>query len=138
MRARREDVSADREYVYVRGEKRATRDRDVPIRLAWQRDLLAFALTHADGRGGLLFRAWANSNSNRELSRCAERLKIEPFTWNDLRRTTAQWLRRQNVELELVSAILGHADGRMVERVYGRLDARAIGDRLGRIETQRT
>jgi integrase len=137
-RARREDVTADREYVYVRGEKRATRDRDVPIRLAWQRELLAFAIAHADGRDGLLFKPWLNSNSNRELGRCAVRLGIEPFTWNDLRRTTAQWLRREAVELELVSAILGHADGRMVERTYGKLDAKAIGDRLARLETQRT
>lgn len=137
-RAQRADVSDDREYVYVRGEKRATRDRDVPIRLPWQRELLAFALAHAGGRDGYMFRSWTNSNSCRELSRCADRLGIEAFTWNDLRRTTAQWLRREGVELELVSAILGHADGRMVERTYGRLDARAIGDRLTRLRTQRT
>lgn len=137
-RAQRADVRSDREYVYVRGEKRSTRARDVPIRLDWQRWLIAFAVAHADGSDGYLFRPWANSNACRELGRCADRLGIEAFTWNDLRRTCAQWLRREGVELELVSAILGHADGRMVERVYGRLDARAIGDRLTRLRTQRT
>lgn len=132
-RARREDVSADQRYVYVRGEKRESRDRDVPIRLAWQRELLAVALERAGGAGGLLFKPWLNSNSNRELRRCATRLGIESFTWNDLRRTCAQWLRREGVELELVSAILGHADTRMVQRVYGKLNAAAIGDRLDRL-----
>lgn len=131
VRARREDVSADRAFVHVRGEKRDTRARDVPIVRDWQRELLAIALEHADGDDGLLFRPWTNSNSNRELDWCAARLGIEPFGWNDLRRTCAQWLRADGVALEIVSAVLGHADGRMVERVYGRLSPATLAARMG-------
>lgn len=131
VRARREDVSRDGAFVHIRGEKRDTRARDVPIVRPWQRELLAFALEHADGRDGLLFKPWTNSNSNRELDWCAARLAIEPFGWNDLRRTCAQWLRADGVALEIVSAVLGHADGRMVERVYGRLNAATLAARMG-------
>lgn len=129
-RAERGDLTADGLYARVRGSKRETRDRDVPIRRAWQHDLIAIARMHAAGKGAMLFTPWLHSNSIRDLGLCAARVKIEPFSWNDLRRTCAQWLRREGVELELVSAILGHVDSRMVETTYGRLDARAIGDRL--------
>ncbi len=131
-RAQRDDVTSDGLYVRVRGSKRDARDRDVPIRRPWQHDLLAIARLYAGGERGALFSRWLHSNSIRDLGLCAERVKIARFSWNDLRRTCAQWLRREGVELELVSAVLGHADGRMVQRVYGRLDARAIGDRLDR------
>jgi len=46
-RALREDVSPDRLFVQVRGSKRATRWRKVPIVANWQRELLDFALEHA-------------------------------------------------------------------------------------------
>lgn len=131
-RAERADVTSDGLYVRVRGSKREIRARDVPIRRPWQHDLLAIARLHARGKGELMFTRWLHSNSIRDLGACADRVKIERFSWNDLRRTCAQWLRREGIELELVSAVLGHADGRMVERTYGRLDARALGDRLER------
>ena len=54
-RALREDVSPDRLSVQVRGSKRATRWRKVPIVANWQRELLDFALEHARGRDGRLF-----------------------------------------------------------------------------------
>ena len=54
-RALREDVSPDRLFVQVRGSKRATRWRKVPIVANWQRELLDFALEHARGRDGRLF-----------------------------------------------------------------------------------
>src|SRR5207237_5136317 len=54
-RALREDVSPDRAFVQVRGSKRATRWRKVPIVASWQRELFDFALEHARGREGRLF-----------------------------------------------------------------------------------
>src|SRR5438876_563391 len=54
-RALREDVSPDRLFVQVRGSKRATRWRKVPIVASWQRELLDFALEHAQGHDGRLF-----------------------------------------------------------------------------------
>lgn len=121
-RAMRSDISEDGHFVRVRGSKRDTRDRVVPIARAWQEDLLAIARMHSQGKEPLMFKPWLHSNSIRDLWLCAQRVKIERFSWNDLRRTCAQWLRRDGVALELVSAVLGHADTRMVSRVYGRLD----------------
>jgi integrase len=40
---------------------------------------------------------------------------------NDLRRTFGTWLRKQGVDPSLIAPAMGHADSRMVERVYGRL-----------------
>ncbi len=77
-----------------------------------------------------MFTRWLHSNSSRELGLCAERCGIPRFSWNDLRRTCAQWMRRDGVSLELVSAVLGHADTRMVSRVYGRLDPRELGRQI--------
>ncbi|MFO0562406.1 MAG: tyrosine-type recombinase/integrase [Polyangiales bacterium] len=131
-RAQRSDISADSHFVHVRGSKRDTRDRVVPIARPWQEDLLAIARLHAQGKDVLMFKPWLHSNSIRDLGLCAERVKIERFSWNDLRRTCAQWLRRDGVALELVSAVLGHADTRMVARVYGRLDAAELRRQITR------
>jgi integrase len=129
-RATRSDISADGDFVRVHGSKRDTRDRTVPIARDWQRDLLTIVRVYAQGEGALLFKPYLHSNSIRDFGLCAERLRIERFSWNDLRRTCAQWLRREGIALELVSAVLGHADTRMVSRVYGRLDPRELGRQM--------
>jgi hypothetical protein len=49
----------------------------------------------------------------------AERFpKVTP---NDLRRTHATWLRAAGIETSLLGRQLRHKDGRMAERLYGRL-----------------
>ncbi len=92
--------------------------------------LLEHALAHAEPKGGRLFRPYQErregrrtGNWRRMLSAACRRAGIAHCSENDLRRTTAQWLRRAGVELELVSATLGHTTTRMVQVVYGRLDA---------------
>lgn len=129
-RAQWSDISEDGAFVHIRGTKRDTRDRVTPIARDWQRDLLAIARLHAAGKPPLMFTRWLHSNSVRELGLCADRVGVPRFSWNDLRRTCAQWMRRDGVSLELVSAVLGHADTRMVSRVYGRLDPRELGRQI--------
>ncbi len=133
-RARREDVTADSCFVHVRGTKRATRDRHVPIVSDDQRALLAYALEHAQGEEGLLFLPW--QNVRRDLRAACERLGIPSCSPNDLRRTCAKWLRAAGVAPHLLAPLLGHADSRMAERVYGRLEpaelAILLGESLGR------
>jgi integrase len=129
-RALRGDFSGD--AVHVRGTKRSTRDRKVPMVAAWQRSLLAYALAHAGGEdkpGAPLFISWGNVR--RDLHAACARAKIEPCSPNDLRRTCARWLRQQGVAVDLVSLVLGHRDTRMVERVYGRLSEEDLAARLG-------
>jgi hypothetical protein len=50
-------------------------------------------------------------------------------TPNDLPRTFASWLVQAGESLFVVATLLGHSSTRMVERVYGRLDAAALTSR---------
>jgi integrase len=125
------DVAADRSRVHVRGTKRVTRDRLVPILATWQRELLAYALEHAQGTDGLLFAPW--QNDHRALARACVRAGIARISWNDLRRTFAQFLRADGVPLELIAPMMGHASTAMLQRVYGRLDADTLAVRLAMV-----
>jgi site-specific recombinase XerC len=53
FRARREDITDG--AVFVRGTKRSSRRRTVPIVSAWQQDLVRYAVEHAQGQDGKLF-----------------------------------------------------------------------------------
>lgn len=126
-RATREDVSASLRDVVVRGTKRASRFRTVPIVSDHQRSLLEYAMTHAQGVE-TLFLFWGNVN--RDLKAACERAGTPRCSPNDLRRTCATWLRASGAPPELIAPVLGHVDSRMVERVYGRLPAEDLRVRL--------
>ncbi len=126
--ARREDIAADFSRVHVRGTKRSTRDRVVPVVLPLQQELLRFAAKHAQGEDGDLFLNW--SNAVRDIKAACKRAGIEPCTPNDLRRTFAVWLRSAGAPPDLIAPCMGHRDSTMVERVYGRLSANVLDARL--------
>ena len=127
-RARREDVAPDFSFVLIRGTKRASRHREVPIVSYDQRSLLEHAIKHAEGPGDPLFTPWANVR--RDLHQACERAGIAPISPNDLRRTCATWLRAQGAPPHLIAPVMGHVDSRMVERVYGRLPIDQLAARL--------
>lgn len=132
-RARAEDcdLTPGAERVRVRGSKRKTRDREVPLVFPWQRDLVKFALERARGtKDGLLFRRWGNVR--RELHAACDRLGIKPCTPNDLRRTAGHWTRGEGAQPATVGAFLGHKDGRMAERVYAKLGVDELAAALTR------
>jgi hypothetical protein len=58
--ARRGDVGEGLATVLLRGTKRKTRFRTVPIVSPAQKSLLAYAIEHARGAGDALFQRWAN------------------------------------------------------------------------------
>jgi integrase len=128
--ATRADVDGD--YVHVRGTKRSTRNRRIPIALPWQQKLMAFALANASEKrlNAPLFPRWLHSNSIRDLHAACERAKIKPCSWNDLRRTCCQWLVQDGVRIELAAVVLGQADKRMVSRVYGKLSPESLHAQL--------
>lgn len=128
-RAQRADVDLARQTVLVRGTKRSTRWRTVPLVSDAQRFLVRYALEHAEGAGGALFASW--TNVRRDLIDACARAGIEPVSPNDLRRTCATWLRAAGAPPDLLAALMGHTDSRMVERVYGRLPPDALARRLG-------
>ena len=127
-RALREDVSPDRLFVQVRGSKRATRWRKVPIVATWQRELLDFALEHAQGRDERLF--LPPTKFGQTLERACARAGIPRCTPNDLRRTYSTWLRADGVPNELSAPTMGHKDTRMLDRVYARLPPELLRLRL--------
>ena len=127
-RARRDDVASDLSFVLIRGTKRATRHREVPIASRDQRSLLEHAMKHAQGPGDPLFTPW--QNVRRDLHQACAQAGIPPVSPNDLRRTCATWLRAQGAPPHLIAPVLGHVDSRMVERVYGRLPTDQLARRL--------
>ncbi len=125
-RAQSADVSESMTEVYLRGTKTAYRKRTVPIVAPWQRSLLERAVEAADGLNGHLFSPW--SNVRRDIHAACARAGIDPCSPNDLRRTTGTWLRQQGVPAEIIGqGIMGHRDGRMMERVYGRMTSETAG-----------
>jgi len=127
-RARREDVDLDRMEVLVRGTKRPTRWRTVPVVYPPQQALLRFALEWADGADGTLFSRW--SNQRRDLHRACDEAGIDRCSFTDLRRSCTTWLRAAGVPLELLSLISGHSSTRMLEQVYARLTTEQLGQRM--------
>ncbi len=119
-RATRGDIAEDLSRVFVRGQKTAYRQRTVPIVAAWQASLIKRALETAQGTGDALFLPWGNAR--RDIAAACVRAGIDHCSPNDLRRTTGTWLRDQGVPAELIGqGVMGHRDGRMMERVYGRM-----------------
>lgn len=116
--ARRGDVGEGLATVLLRGTKRRTRFRTVPIVSPAQRSLLEYALEHAKGHGDALFEPWANVR--RDLAEACTAAKIERCSPNDLRRTFASWQVEAGVPLFPIAQAMGHKDTRMLERVYGR------------------
>jgi integrase len=143
----RSDVDVKAWMVHLRGTKREMRDRRVPVP-SFARPWLSFALQRAR-KTGRLFAPWPSVRRDLRAAcarlslceACRERVRhrgpgktaIEkckacertpeflPCSPNDLRRSLATLLRARGVEPQLIAPILGHADSRMVERVYGRV-----------------
>ncbi|HAM54084.1 MAG TPA: hypothetical protein DCQ64_01185 [Candidatus Rokubacteria bacterium] len=104
--------------VPIRGTKRATRARTVPLVFGWQRTLLELAAAGGAGEGGALFAPWGNIR--RDLADACERAGIEPLSHNDLRRTFSHWMSEAGVMNEHLAPMMGHADTRMLDRVYNK------------------
>jgi integrase len=118
---RRSDVDLETWSVRLRGTKRASRDRTVPI-VPWAREWVGLAMPH------LPFARW--TNIRRDLHQACDRARIGRVSPNDLRRTAATLLRTAGIEPHLIGRFLGHGDSRMAERVYGRLRDETFADLL--------
>jgi len=109
--------------IHVRGTKTATSTRDLPI-LSVTEWLIPYVRAGAPETGRLL-PTWGRVRPI--FWRWLEALKIGHLSPNDLRRSLGRWLRSHGVEPQLIGAMLGHADGRMSERVYGRMPVTSLG-----------
>jgi len=134
VRARREDIDMRAGTARLRGTKTEKSERFVPFgALPFGLEIMERVLALCPP-SGLLFRPWTSMAG--DLIRACGRVKILPVSPNDLRRTCATWLRQAGVEPHLIAAVLGHADSRMVERVYGRMPVDKLGEALRRSSEQ--
>ena len=127
-RAERRDIDLEHRVVYVRGTKTEASDDHIAV-VGWMRPMLEAVLALRAGVTGQLFDRW--SNIRRDLAIACQAAGLEPLTPNDLRRTHATWLRAAGVQTDLIARQLRHVDGRMVERVYGRMSAGDAGAAIG-------
>lgn len=128
--AEKGDINLQAGTILVRGTKTNHRHREVPI-------LKPFAKLAERAARGLPFEPWGNVR--RDLEVACRRAKVPRVTPRDLRRTHGSILRQRGVEPHLIGKMLGHADSRMVEKVYGQLPADALGKLLrSRVGTQVT
>lgn len=122
VRAERGDIGPA--SVALRGTKTAKSKRVVPTPKIFK-GLIEQVSRDADGAPPLLFRPWGNLL--RDVAAACARADVEPFTPNDLRRTTGTWLLQLGVPMEVVAKVLGHASTAMLYRVYGQLGAEDLG-----------
>lgn len=126
-RARRSDVDKRDDaawFVHIHGTKKKTRDRQVPIVHLPFAMLLEDALQHADGDHGLFLNR--EGSFRHRLTEACKRAGIPHLSPNDLRRTHGKWLRLAGATTSTIFPSLGHADGRMSERVYAKASAREL------------
>lgn len=120
--ARRSDFGPT--SIYVRGTKTGSRERRVPI-IPLTAPMVERILDGAP-KEGPMFKRWPNIR--RDLAAACVRAKVDRITPRDCRRTIGSWLRELGVAPHLIAQWLGHADARMAESVYARLDdAEALG-----------
>lgn len=130
VRARRSDVDLSAGAVRLRGTKRPSRARVVPLVMAEARGLVMLALEWATGRDGALFVPW--TSVQRDLRAAAVRLGIEHFSPNDLRRTFASWHVAAGVSFATLAPVMGHTTTTMLQLVYGRISAAEIAAKMRR------
>lgn len=119
-RISRAGIDWRRNEVRVRGTKRDTRDRVLPMP-----PVVRAVLELRFGRGGRGFEVWSRSHGNRDLTNWARASGVigidERLSHNDLRRSFATELVAKGVPTKHVAELMGHVDEAMVNRIYARV-----------------
>lgn len=130
--AKRGDINLRAGTILVRGTKNNHRWRTLPV-------LEPFVELAQVAANNLPFSPWGNVR--RDLRVACGRAKVGKVTPRDLRRSHGTILTQAGVEPHLVGKMLGHADSRMVDRVYGQMSPDALGklvhERLDQTPKQR-
>jgi integrase len=105
-----EDYDKELGIVHVRGTKTEGADRFVPV-LGMFRELFEKALPYLPLKV---------AKPSQLVRKAAARAKVPHTTANDLRRTLATRMVVAGVPYSIAAQIMGHADSRMLERVYGK------------------
>ncbi len=113
----------------IRIPKAKTVSREVAIAGELRAWLEAFG--ERAGWSGPIVEHWGSCR--RDLALACARAGVPRVTPNDLRRTFASWLVQARESLFVVATLLGHSSTRMVEQVYGRLDARTLSGAIAKL-----
>jgi integrase len=117
------DVNLATKQVYIALAK-GGKPRHIPLNddgVAFFRDVIrdrdaqALVFVKADGQ------SWKKNHHVRALGEAAERAKIAPVGFHQLRHSYASALARAGVDLLTISKLLGHADTRITSRHYAHL-----------------
>jgi integrase len=112
-----DDVDLAQGLVTLREAKTPGSHRTIPIP---RRALEELERVPVAERAGKVVARWVQVQ--RDLARAAARARIPRVSPNDLRRTFGSWLYNEaGVDADKVGHLMGHADGRMVRKVYGRI-----------------
>lgn len=123
-----DDVDLGTGWIGVRGTKTEGSDRSVPI----AHDLRPWleAVDEKD-RAGAVVGEW--QDCHRDLAAACLRAAVPAVSANDLRRTFASWLKQRGVDSAVVAKLMGHKSTRMVDLVYGQLDAATLRGAIERM-----
>jgi len=126
--------------VRVRGSKRETRDRWVPVVLPECQALLREALDGPDEAPPHTFRPW--TRAGHALALACERAKVPHVTPTDLRRTWATRHIEAGVSLDVLFRAAGHVDTTMLARTYAKprveVQAELMREQITRKGTKKT
>jgi integrase len=125
-RAKGRDMTPKGIRVHDRKTKGAT--RTVPLTVVTE----AFARRAFDGIAPEALVASGVSSVRHAFDRAAKRLGMAHVSPNDLRRSVAHWLLEAGAPRDLAAAFMGHGSTKMLDLVYGKLDAVELGAALGR------
>lgn len=125
-RAKGRDLGPTGIRVHDRKTKGAT--RTVPLTVVTE----TFARRAFDGIAPEALVAPGVSSVRHAFNRAAKRLGMAHVSPNDLRRSVAHWLLEAGAPRDLAAAFMGHGSTKMLDLVYGKLDAVELGAALGR------
>jgi integrase len=106
--------------------KGKTRSRPVKMHPVLRPWLEAF-----DVGSGPVVEPWANVR--RDLPAACRRAGVPRCTPNDLRRSFGSWLAQAGESLFVIARLMGHSSTRMVELVYGQLDAATLDRAIAKL-----
>jgi integrase len=109
------DCDFAQSHVRVRGTKADPRDRVLPMTREVH-DILWARLGEKP-----MFELWSEGNADRDLKAACRRAGIEPCSFNDLRRSFCTILAMAGVPPLHLQHLMGHADMKMISRVYARI-----------------
>jgi integrase len=66
------------------------------------------------------------------FDRATKKLGIAHVSPNDLRRSVAHWMLERGIPRDAAAAFMGHANTKMLDAVYGKLDTKELGETIRR------